>query len=339
MKTLFKTLFSVTLLAWLSLPAYGQQSLLWKVSGKDLKEASYLFGTHHLVPGSFLDKHPKAAKYLRKSKHVVVEVELDSSEMMQLSALMLDPAGGAWVQRLTAEEATLLDSVLQHHMGAGLGQMSVLRPAAVSTLLSLALTQHHTEDLLDDFKGDPIDLKIAKQARKRKKQKLIALESLREQFDILYTQEPIDSQLHTLTQMIHNIDSIGPYTRDLLESYLAQDAARMAALLEQYATEYGGMDILLADRNDRWMQTLPAIFESGSSFVAVGALHLYGAKGLIQQLQQAGYSVEPVRNDRAESSMLESGADIAMWISLIILFTTADAGNKPKQATNLPQHA
>lgn len=339
MKTLFKTLFSLTLLAYLSLPAYGQQSLLWKVSGNGLKESSYLFGTHHLVPGSFLDQHPKASKYLRKSKHVVVEVELDSSELMQLSALMMDPEGGAWVERLEAREAALLDSVLQQHMGAGLAQMGVLRAAAVSTILSLALTQHHAEDLLDDFKGDPIDLKIAKLARKRKKQKLIALESLREQFDILYTQEPIDSQLHTLTQMIHNIDSIGPYTRDLLESYLSQDAVRMQALLEQYAAAYGGMDALLADRNDRWMQELPAIFTSGSSFVAVGALHLYGQKGLIQQLQQAGYSVEPVRNDRAESSMLESGADIAMWISLIILFTTADAGKTPKLAPNLSRHA
>ena len=37
--------------------------------------------------------------------------------------------------------------------------------------------------------------------------------------------------------------------------------------------------------------------------------------------------------------MLESGADIAMWISLIILFTTADAGKTPKLATNLSRHA
>lgn len=322
MKTLFKTLFSLTMLAWLSLPAYGQQGLLWEVSGHGLKQPSYLFGTHHLVPGSFIDEHPKAAHFLRKSKNVVVEVELDSSELMQLSMLMVDPEGGAWTQAIAPHDAAILDSVLMQHMGVGLAQLAALRPAAVSMMLSLALTTAHTQDLLQDFKGDPLDVKIAKQARKRKKQNLIALETLREQFDILYTQEPTDSQLHTLIEMIQNIDSIGPYTRDLLESYMEQDVDRLQVLLAEYAAVYGGMDALLADRNHRWMQQLPGIFDSGRTFVAVGALHLYGTDGLIDLLRQAGYTVEPVKNPREQSSITESAMDMGFWVFFILLLAT-----------------
>lgn len=32
-----------------------ETGLLWKISGNNLEEPSYLFGTHHLVPVSYLD--------------------------------------------------------------------------------------------------------------------------------------------------------------------------------------------------------------------------------------------------------------------------------------------
>lgn len=35
-----------------------ENSLLWKISGNGLQKPSYLFGTHHLIPISFLDSIP-----------------------------------------------------------------------------------------------------------------------------------------------------------------------------------------------------------------------------------------------------------------------------------------
>lgn len=33
----------------------SNKALLWKISGNGLEKPSYLFGTHHLVPLSFMD--------------------------------------------------------------------------------------------------------------------------------------------------------------------------------------------------------------------------------------------------------------------------------------------
>jgi uncharacterized protein YbaP (TraB family) len=43
------------------------------------------------------------------------------------------------------------------------------------------------------------------------------------------------------------------------------------------------------------MKQLPAMLAEGNRFIAVGALHLPGKKGLIEFLQQHGYTVKPVR--------------------------------------------
>lgn len=337
MKTCIRIICSLALLIYLSIPAYGQQTLLWKVSGNGLKKDAYLFGTHHLVPGSFLESFPKAAKHLRKSKNVVVEVVIDSSKIAPLNALMLQPDGPGWIGELSPSTRKSLDSVLNVHMGASIEQLAVLRPAAISTILSLSLTQAESSELLKKYKGLPLDASIAAKATKRK-QSLIELESLEQQFNLLYVQPPLDSQIADLNQMVTLLDSVGPYSRQLITSYLQQDVAGMQKMLSDYSANFGGMEKLLDERNAQWMQQLPGIFESGSSFVAVGALHLFGENGLIDLLQKAGYEVTPVKNRADESTTFETGMDMVMWIALIIVLSTADAGTVPKTAPNHSKH-
>ena len=42
------------------------------------------------------------------------------------------------------------------------------------------------------------------------------------------------------------------------------------------------------------MEQLKIMFPKNSCFVAVGCLHLTGESGLINQLRNAGYNVEPI---------------------------------------------
>jgi len=53
------------------------------------------------------------------------------------------------------------------------------------------------------------------------------------------------------------------------------------------------------DRNEDWMTKIPSIIKNKSSFIAVGASHLGGEKGLIKQLRKLGYVIEniPERNN------------------------------------------
>jgi uncharacterized protein YbaP (TraB family) len=51
---------------------------------------------------------------------------------------------------------------------------------------------------------------------------------------------------------------------------------------------------LLYDRNPRMVERMQPQLQAGSAFIAVGALHLYGDKGLLRLLERAGYRVTRV---------------------------------------------
>ncbi len=50
-------------------------------------------------------------------------------------------------------------------------------------------------------------------------------------------------------------------------------------------------DFLIDKRNELWMQRIPKFIQNKSSFIAVGAGHLGGEKGLINQLRKLNYTV------------------------------------------------
>ena len=52
---------------------------------------------------------------------------------------------------------------------------------------------------------------------------------------------------------------------------------------------------MIYNRNKTWAEKLPAIMKAAPTFVAVGALHLPGEKGLLNLLKRQGYTVEAVK--------------------------------------------
>jgi uncharacterized protein YbaP (TraB family) len=82
---------------------------------------------------------------------------------------------------------------------------------------------------------------------------------------------------------------------EMLDLYMKKDLAGLLAIMESYPEEVtGNSDFLLKDRNVKWVKALPAIMNSGSQFIAVGAGHLPGKDGVISLLRNEGYAVEPV---------------------------------------------
>jgi uncharacterized protein YbaP (TraB family) len=53
---------------------------------------------------------------------------------------------------------------------------------------------------------------------------------------------------------------------------------------------------LVDERNFEWLKQLPQLMKNSSCFIAVGALHLAGENGLVDQLRKMGYKVKPVEN-------------------------------------------
>jgi len=52
--------------------------------------------------------------------------------------------------------------------------------------------------------------------------------------------------------------------------------------------------VVVENRNDAWMNQLPALLDQHNCFVDVGMQHLRNRCGLIMQLKAQGYLVEPM---------------------------------------------
>jgi hypothetical protein len=54
------------------------------------------------------------------------------------------------------------------------------------------------------------------------------------------------------------------------------------------------MDSLLDKRNHKMLQRMQPRLKEGRAFIAVGALHLAGQRGLLNLLSEQGYTVEAI---------------------------------------------
>jgi uncharacterized protein YbaP (TraB family) len=73
-----------------------------------------------------------------------------------------------------------------------------------------------------------------------------------------------------------------------------EDLESIAVMLQQLDDFGAFSQAINADRNARMIERLTPSLDRGGAFIAVGAAHLSGEKGLLTRLHARGYTVTPV---------------------------------------------
>ncbi|MDE6271954.1 MAG: TraB/GumN family protein [Muribaculaceae bacterium] len=278
-----------------SLSAYSQ--IFYKIEGNGLKEPSYLFGTHHLAPTSILDSYPSLPQALEETKAVVGEIDMTASQMemaMAMQPYMMAPADSTLTALLTVEELADLNKKFEPYApmpGITLEHLGTMRPMVISAMVSLGEMQKS----LPGF--DPnaqLDASFQLQAKSEGKE-IIPLETADMQARLLYTFTPIKKQLADLKELLEKPEELVENCGKLNKAYLEGDLNTLLALTEGEDSDPAFMEALLTLRNRNWMKSIPDIINSRPSLIAVGALHLAGDEGLVNQLRKAGYTVTAIK--------------------------------------------
>jgi uncharacterized protein YbaP (TraB family) len=124
---------------------------------------------------------------------------------------------------------------------------------------------------------------------------VLALESLEEQMKILYSSQTAEEQLTDLISLVKDTAEARMETRTLIEAYAKGDLKKMMLISEETEVSMGDMKVWLDDRNVKWIPQLLPLLNEGNAFIAVGALHLPGEKGLLELLKAEGYTLSPVK--------------------------------------------
>ena len=289
---LFKTaLASILLISGFS----ASSQVVYKVEGNGLKEPSYLFGTHHLAPVSVAGDFG-ATDLFNKASQVVGEIDMTQDQMqmqMAMQPYMMAPADSTLSKVLPKDEYDALNESFKKWApmpGLDLSMLEPMKPMVVTTMVTVGIT---AKEVPDFNPAEQLDTWFQAFGKKDGK-KIIPLETAEQQAALLFNFTPISLQAEALTELLNEPEKSVENARKLTQAYMKQDLNAMLELSQQEDEHPEFMEALLDKRNADWLTKLPAIFNDGSTFVAVGALHLAGDKGVVEGLRKLGYTVTPV---------------------------------------------
>lgn len=268
--------------------------LLWKVSGKGLKQDSYLFGTHHLISISFLDSIPGLYPAFNSSKAVVSEIvlnTLDATQKIQTAATL--PDSMLMSRLLSSEEFEMLDKEISDLLKITLKQIDMLHPAMIQTFFQLELYKQMAH-FDDNTKSDSYFQLVANE----KGMPIYGLETIDKQVELLFPKEDLRKQALELVDVAKRKNEAYAELKELNRLYKIGDINGLDRLNKISNTNWGVSDEenaeMVDNRNIDWANQLPALMKSNPCFIAVGALHLPGENGLIKLLRKKGYRVRAI---------------------------------------------
>ena len=286
-RNLFRLLFLVLALSLQAQADSGQsRGLLWKIEGASSRP-SYLLGTMHSEDPRVVKLAPAVKTIFDRADSFSAELDMNMENLLQSSQRMFytdDTTLKSLIDaRLYQDSVTLLAKY-------GIPEMLVerMKPWAVATTLSMPKTET----------GQFLDLVLFRQAQATGK-KVYGLETIDEQLAV-FENMPLKQQINMLRDAVRDYDAGQVMLAELLELYIQRDLEGVRELSERYMDK--GDDSVAAyfqktiidDRNLRMLQRMQARLKEGNAFIAVGALHLTGEKGLLHLLEKQGLKVSPV---------------------------------------------
>jgi uncharacterized protein YbaP (TraB family) len=269
-------------------PLNTSNSLLWKISGNGLAKPSYLYGTIHIigVEDYFLGKNVR--KKLVGSEVLVMETDLNNINVAELTKLSVLDSGKTIKDYMNAGDYEVLRSFMEDSIGIKKFTFEMayarLKPFYIEQLIFFRFMKEK-ESYEQNFK----------QLAEEKNIPIEGLETFEEQLRFL-EDIPLESQLKSLVHTIKNYSREADQLTELITAYKKQDLAALTKAVEEDEDQL--MKKKLVDkRNSNWIPKLNSYMHAKQCFIAVGAAHLGGENGLIQLLQQQGYTVQPISID------------------------------------------
>jgi uncharacterized protein YbaP (TraB family) len=286
---LFATVLISPLVAQKPASKEDNNGLLFEISGNGLKKPSYIFGTFHILCPTDVMPMDKFAPYIDKSDQLIMEIDMDDPAVtgsMAKGAAISD--GRTLSQLLTPEQYAKVDEMFKNNIGVSVDAVKMLKPAILSVLIVTS------PKMLGCGPPSSYDLSLVKVAGEKKKP-IIGLETVEFQSKMLESQ-PLEKQAESLVKMADDPQKSEDELKKLIATYKEQDIEKLHTLaVEQEKDDIDFQKDLLDDRNAAWIPKIESNIKTTPSFIAVGAGHLGGPKGVISLLRAKGYKVTPIR--------------------------------------------
>ena len=286
-----KYIVLLALLALFLVPAKAQ--VLYEISGRSVKQKSYILATNRLVNMQFLDTIPNVFKCFSKCKRVVTEFAMQDYEALAaLRQAAVLPDSVKLSNFYSESEYEYIDNSLRINLGMGLDKLCRMKPSYLTEMFRTELMkqwlqydeQHSMESFFESVaaeRGIPV----------------IGLDNIGETMYMLFDREPFYWQCQELLKVIEYPENEVKQERTIRDMYrngrLSDIAYQVEGPNNKTSISYSDYKVY-CQRNQQWVKRLQPLLAQGGCFITLNAIYLGGDEGLLEQLRSAGYRVRPV---------------------------------------------
>ena len=276
----------------LSFGFYSQEkynSLFWKIYGNNLKDTSFIYGTMHTQDERVFKFKDGVLNEFKKAKIYAMELNLDSINQAELMQGLVMDSSASLKTLLSKEEYLEVSTYFSDSLGVSLFFFDKIQPIYTAQMISIKE--------LGSQKKAALAMYFHSMAKNQNK-KIIGLEKMEEQLNA-FKSFPYEIQAKELVKAVKEAGKFqSKELEKILELYVKEDLDSLLILTQQNSDEdslYTKIinDVLLVSRNHNMTKRSEKYLKENSVFIAVGAAHLPGKKGIINLLRKKGYLVDP----------------------------------------------
>lgn len=268
-----------------SMLTFGQNTILWKIQKPSSEKTSYLLGTLHQVGNSFVDSIPQIREALKSSELAIFETTDAGNVVSEL--MNLRQGNDVYKNKIRQTDLTYLNEISSDW------SVPISKLSPIELLIKLQQTYVETQcgTVKPTDKWKHFDKYLIHLATENSI-KLYGLETDSLQIELINKLSKSEMTWNDAEKPIHKILTDIKKHRNIKRN--CQSAQEYMNMQFDYQFQETCGNEELKTRNESWIPQLEKILPEKNCFIAVGLLHLYGQCGLIVQLRERGYKVEPI---------------------------------------------
>jgi len=281
---------TVLLLTLISLSSvFGQNSILWEVSGNGLTTTSYLHGSLKFIGEKEFIIHQEIEKRLKMAGLFAIEDQVNHHAQHELNKAIHFPKGESLETLYSTADFNKIQSFFQSQFGISKKKFSKTYAKIKPLALSIAMTRLSLHEEVKFY-----DMELLKMANnlKMKTYSLEAIDREAEAFNAF----PIEDQATALLHSIDNFDKQKDEYLKLEAAYIQGDIDKVFEYsLHPFEKNATFMEEFYFKRNLEWLPKIESMIAENISFISVGVTHMEGEKGLLNLLKEKGYTLTPIQ--------------------------------------------
>jgi uncharacterized protein len=259
------------------------KGLLFEISGNNLQQPSYIFGTMHLLCEGDFEISQEMVSKIKASEVLAMEMDLDDPSMgFKMLGKMKMKGDTALSDLMPKTTYDSLKSFLKDSLNLPPMMFQKTKPFLIYSLVLSKLLPCQTLMLENEI------IKVGKG------KKVVGLETLDFQMGLM-DKMSYQAQANYLLESIANKPKSIREFEEMAEAYKGRDLEKLAKFIN---AEKGMMadfeNEMLYKRNLAWIPEIKKLLAEKSAFIAVGAAHLGGTSGVLQLLRNEGFIIRAV---------------------------------------------